>query len=135
MKKEKLQGAKSKEFGCYWKSFFMSTLCYPMKINLKDPEHVIKMKKFKTHFNNISYLLPCKFCSNYTRDVLMKDLPLNFSGRIELMYSLYLWKDRINKKLLLQGCTFTKQSPPFSVIYKRYEKLRAVCDKKLGKCV
>lgn len=132
---EKLNGAKSAEFGCFWRSFFMSALCYPAKIDPKNPKHVKKMKYFKIHFNNISNVLPCKFCSLFTRTVLMKELPLNFSGRRELMYSLYLWKNRVNKKLIDQGCTFTKPSPPFKEILARYESLRAKCDKKLGKCV
>ena len=131
----KLQGAKSKEFGCYWKSFFMTALCYPEKIDPRNETHALKMKKFKNHFNNISYILPCKFCSEFTRDVLMKELPINYSGRIELMYSLYLWKDRVNKKLMDQGCTFTKPSPPFETVYKKYEKLRALCDKRVRICV
>ena len=132
---EKLQGAKSAEFGCFWRSFFMSALCFPKKINLSDKIHVKKLKAFKTHFNNISYVLPCKFCSEFTREVLMKKFPLKFSGRVELMYGLYLWKDQVNKKLINQGCKFTKPSPPFEVILRRYERLRAKCDKKIGKCV
>jgi hypothetical protein len=132
---EKLNGAKSAEFGCFWKSFFMTALCYPLKIDMENKAHLKKLRTFKIHFNNISYVLPCKFCSIFTREVLMKKFPLDFSGRVELMHSLYLWKDQVNKKLIKQGCTFTKPSPPFKTILKKYEALRAKCDRKVGKCV
>jgi hypothetical protein len=132
---EKMQGVKSKEFGVYWKTFFMTAMCYPEHVDKTNPKHMLKMKRYKLHFNNISYSLPCKFCAQFTRNVLMKKYPLDFSGRVALLHSLYLWKDRVNKKLLKQGCTLTKPSPPFKKVLKYYEGLRAVCDKKAGKCV
>lgn len=132
---KKRNGAKSKEFGCFWKAFFMSTLCYPDKINMNNKEHIKIMKKFKQHYNSISYILPCRFCAEFTRNVLMKKYPLDFTGRMKLMHGLYLWKDTVNNKLIAQGCTFTKKSPPFSQVVKKYEDLRATCNKKLGKCV
>lgn len=131
----KKNGAKSKEFGCYWKTFFMTALCYPDNIKKNSKEHTQKMNKFKRHFNNISYVLPCKYCAEFTRNVLMKKYPLDFSGRVKLMYGLYIWKDQVNKKLIAQGCTFTKKSPPFKEVLAKYESLRATCNKKVGKCV
>lgn len=128
-------GIKSKYFGCYWQSFFISAMVFPEKINLNNPEHVLKVKHYKQFYGSIKYIIACKYCREYTRDVLEKKFPLDFSGRIPLMKSLYIWKDAINNKLIAQGCDFTKPSPPFEVILARYEKLKARCNKKIGKCV
>lgn len=130
-----VKGVKSKYFGAYWDSFFMSALVYPERINLKNPEHVKKQQQYKQFYGSIKYVIACKFCRDYTANVLEPTLPLDFSGRIPLMKSLYMWKDAVNLKLMKQNCPYTKKSPPFSEILKKYEKLRAKCDAKVGKCI
>lgn len=130
-----VKGVKSKTFGPIWTSMFLTAMCYPEKITPECKDHIAKMKHYKSYYNSFQYIVPCKFCREFTKDVLMKDYPLDFSGRIPLMKSLYIWKDRVNRKLLDKKCPFTSPSPPFEIILKRYEKLRAKCDKKVGKCV
>lgn len=128
-------GVKSKEFGCIWKTMMISAMCYPSVIDSNNPNHVLKQKRFKRFYGSFKYTIPCKYCKDYTRDVLEKKNPLNFSGRIPLMKSIYIWKNKVSEKLIAQGCKTTKPSPPFEVILAKYEKLRAKCDKKIGKCV
>ena len=65
---------------------------------------------------------------------MQKVIPLNYLGRVELMYSIYQWKDLVNQKLIMQG-NQCKSSPPFAQVLAKYDKLRATCNKKLGKCV
>lgn len=128
-------GIKSKTFGCIWKTMFITAMCYPEKINLNNHEHILKQKHYKTFYSCFKYTIPCKYCRDYTTNVLEKQFPLNFTGRIPLMHSLYLWKNQINIKLLNQGCKKTKPSPPFKEVLAKYEKLKAHCNKKIGKCV
>lgn len=130
-----MQGVKSSEYGAYWKSMMMTAMCMPNKIDPTNKEHLRKIKYYKMFYNSLQYTLPCFFCRQFTKDVLMKKYPLDYSGRIQLMHSIFLWKKKVSEKLILQGCKVTKQSPPFSVILKKYEKLRAHCDKSIGKCV
>lgn len=126
-------GIKSAEFGCIWKTLFITAMCYPTFIKTK--EDMLKRRRYKTFYRCLKYTIPCKYCREYTKDVLEKKFPLNFKGRIPLMFSLYTWKDQINKKLRAQGCKNTKISPPFEEVLKKYKKLTAHCDKKIGKCV
>ena len=128
-------GVKSKYFGCYWQSMFLSAMVYPDKINLKVLSDKKKQKEYKKFFASFKYVLGCKFCREFIKDVLEKKYPLDFSGRIPLMYSIYMWKNSVNEKLIAQGCKVTKPSPPFKDILKKYEKLQARCSKSIGKCV
>lgn len=126
-------GIKSSEFGCIWKTLFITAMCYPRVI--KTTEDLLKQKHYKTFYGCLKYTIPCRYCREYTQDVLEKKFPLDFTGRLPLMFSLYTWKDQINRKLILQGCKRTKMSPPFEEVLQKYKKLSAHCDKKIGKCV
>lgn len=127
------RGVKSKYFSCYWATLFLTALAYPEKADkIKDKEQIAH---FKVYYNSLKYIIPCCFCRDFIRDHLEKEFPLDFSGRKQLIYSVYLWKDAVNKKLIGQGCKKTKPSPPFEIILKRLEKKYATCDKKVGKCV
>jgi hypothetical protein len=130
-----VQGVKSKYFGCFWDSMFLAAMVYPSRIDKNDQSHLKKMKEFKGYYNSFKYIIPCKFCREFIKDILEKEHPLNFTGRIALLKSLYIWRDRVNKKLIMKDCSFTKPSPPFKEILEKYENLRARCDKKIGKCV
>lgn len=124
------KGVKSRYFGVYWQSMFLSAMVFPEK----EPNKAT-IKKFKSYYGSFKFILPCKFCREFIREKLEKDLPLDYSGRIPLIRSIYIWKDAVNKKLIKQGCKKTKPSPPFEVILCRLEKLYAVCNPKLGQCV
>lgn len=127
------RGVKSKYFGVFWSGMFLTALAYPEKADkIKDKA---KIAHYKRYYNSFKYILPCKFCRDFIKEKLEKDFPLDFSGRIALMKSIYIWKDAVNRKLIAQGCLDTKPSPPFKEVLERYEALRAKCDKKIGKCV
>lgn len=123
-----MKGVKSKLFASYWKTFFYTAMCYPDKITTSVADSQ-KVKHYKAYYDSIQYILPCVFCRDFTRDVLMKEFPLDFSGRIPLMKSIWVWKDRVNKKL------GSRKSPKFETILKRYDSCRATCDKSVGKCI
>lgn len=123
------RGVKSKYFGAYWQSMFMSALAFPEKAPSKAT-----VKKFKQFYDSFKYVIPCCFCRDFIRDTLEKDFPLDFSGKIPLIRSIYLWKDAVNNKLINQGCVETKPSPPFETILKRLERKYAKCNKSKGKC-
>jgi hypothetical protein len=133
---ESRKGVKSKQFGCYWKTMFLTSLCYPNKINLKDPEQVKLQKNYKVYYGSFENILPCKFCRMFIKETLNKDYPLNFTGRNALFKSIYIWKDQVNKKLIKQGYTDVIVSPKLSVVKKRYKDYVAKsCNKNIGKCV
>jgi hypothetical protein len=129
------QGVKSKNFGCFWTSMFLSAMCYPEKINLKNTKDKLKMNRYKRYYYSHRFIIPCKFCREFIEKKLIPDLPLDFSGRIPLMYSIYLWKDAVNNKLINQGDKKTKKSPPFQEIYNKYNCLSAKCDPVKQQCV
>ena len=129
-----MKGVKSKEFGCYWKSMFLSSLIYPNKIDLTRKSHVNKMKNMKIYIESMQHNLPCKFCRCFMTKVLLKKYPIDYSGRVKLMYSLYIWKDQVTKKLQRQGLSVS-DSPPFQDIKKKYEQYYAKCDETKGSCV
>lgn len=128
-------GIKSKYFGCYWSSMFMTAMCMPEKIDNSNPDHLKKVKNYKRYYDSFQYIIPCKYCRDFTRDILMKEYPLEITGRIPLMKSIYIWKKVISEKLISQGCKTTKPSPPFETVLAKYDKMTARCSKKLGKCV
>ncbi len=130
-----MNGVKSKKFGPIWTTMFITAKCYPSKIDYTNKTHLLKMKRYKVFYDSFKHTLPCKFCRDFVKKVLMKKYPLDFSGSVDLMHSIYIWKDQVNKKLISQGCEYTKQSPPFSTLLKKYNKLSAKCDKEKGKCV
>lgn len=76
---------------------------YPPKLNPKDSKHIIIRKHFKQMFVNLEYTMPCIFCRESFKK-FRKELPIEpfLKGRIELMYWLYLIKDKVNNKLINQ---------------------------------
>jgi hypothetical protein len=129
-----MKGVKSKEFGSFWACMMMVSLCFPDRIDLNNKEHLDKIRHFKMYYNSLQYVIPCYFCRCYIKEVLMKRYPLQYTSRVALMKSIYIWKKNVSIKLEKQG-NFVKPSPPFQVIRKRYEKLYANCDVSVGKCV
>jgi len=87
-----------------WTSLFTCVMGrYPIKINKKNKEHLKVKKSFKTLLTSLDTIMPCVFCRN-SFTVFLKELPIEsyLVGRIELMYWLYLMKDKVNNKLLNQ---------------------------------
>lgn len=158
-------GFSTKFFGPrLWDSLFTMVLgAYPVKFDSSNSEHVKIKRAFVTTFCNLKYLLPCSFCRMSYKE-FYNSLPIEkYTGtRIDMMYWLYLLKDKVNKKLIqqevdyiseiqskydtgkiskeeylksLNKCFSTVPSPPFIEVLRKYEKNRAVCNKKLKKCV
>lgn len=98
-----LQGMATSKWGpnC-WDFLFTSIIGrYPIKIKTKGDKEI--KKAFKNFLYNLQIILPCIFCRN-SLGVFIKELPIEpyLIGRIELMYWLYLIKDKVNKKLICQ---------------------------------
>ncbi len=76
---------------------------YPVKLNKNNKEH----QKIKTHFKqmlkSLAFTMPCVYCRNSFQQ-FYKELPIDtyLVGRIELMYWLYLIRDKVNNKLIQQ---------------------------------
>jgi hypothetical protein len=85
-----------------WDFLFTSIVGrYPIKIK-SSKDRKIK-RAFKEFLSNLQNILPCVFCRN-SLDIFIKELPIEpyLIGRIELMYWLYLIKDKVNMKLICQ---------------------------------
>lgn len=159
------KGMSTKVFGPkLWDSLFtMIAGSYPPVFNYKLSAHVHIKNAIINTLKGLKYTLPCSFCRASYR-VFYKELPIeNFTDtRVNLMYWLYLMKDKVNKKLIkqeldyinnvhleykkkkiskakyiqkTQKCFITEPSPEFVNILKKYEENRANCNKKLQKCV
>jgi hypothetical protein len=87
-----------------WKFLFTSIMGrYPTKIDTKNSEHIIIKNSFKNMLTTLQIVMPCIYCRDSFKKFLI-DLPIepHLIGRIELMYWLYLMKDKVNKKLISQ---------------------------------
>lgn len=87
-----------------WYFMFASIMgAYPPKIDPNNQEHTLIQNSFKSMLTGLSYTMPCIYCRASFRDFL-KQLPIEpyLGGRIELMYWLYLIRDKVNKKLMKQ---------------------------------
>jgi hypothetical protein len=98
-------GASVRKFGpAGWDFLFISILGgYPFKIDPSNTEHLETKKYFRQLFESLGYTLACIFCRNSYK-IFFKEINIDnyLSGRIELMYWLYLIKDQVNKKLIKQ---------------------------------
>jgi hypothetical protein len=97
-------GMRTKTWGSAgWDFLFSSIMCYPIKILKQNKQHDIIKKSFIDLFKSLQYTLPCIFCRESYIDFYKKiNIEKFLSGRIELMYWLYLIKDQVNKKLIIQ---------------------------------
>lgn len=104
-KYHKNSGLSTKHWGPSGWYFMFSCImgAYPIKIENNNPEHLEIKKNFKNMISSLRYTMPCIFCRN-SFSGFYKELPIeNFlCGRIQLMLWLYLIRDRVNQKLILQ---------------------------------
>lgn len=125
----------SAKFGPYfWGAMFMTAMNLYDKYDPKNKQHVAMRKAYRKFYTSIPDILPCKFCRDTMREKIIPMFPINLSGRRALVYSIYLWKDYVNKKLIAQGDKRTKPSPPFEKVYQKWEKYRAKCNPKTQTC-
>jgi hypothetical protein len=87
-----------------WTFLFTSVLgAYPDKIDPARPDHLQTRKAFKQMLESLGYTMPCIYCrESYNEFLTELCLDKYLSGRIELMYFLYLMKDKVNRKLIQQ---------------------------------
>ena len=104
-KYDSTSGMATKVWGSHlWSSLFTCVMGrYPVKINKKNKEHLKVKKSFKSLLTSLDIIMPCIFCRNSFK-LFLKELPIEkyLVGRLELMYWLYLMKDKVNQKLLAQ---------------------------------
>lgn len=104
-KYNKTAGLSTKDWGPSGWYFLFSCImgAYPITIDEKNPEHIEIRKNFKNMIGSLRYTMPCIFCRNSFCQ-FYKELPIEkfLCGRIQLMLWLYLIRDRVNQKLILQ---------------------------------
>ena len=117
-----ISGANTKKWGpAGWDFLFTSIIGrYPIKVISK--EDITIKQAFKSMLTNLSIVMPCIFCRNSFKGFL-EELPIEeyLVGRIELMYWLYLIKDKVNQKLICQEnkCYNDEKSRLKNMYYKK----------------
>lgn len=87
-----------------WEFLFTSIMGrYPIKIDFHNKEHVKIANVFSQTLIGLKDFMPCIYCRKSFEN-FVKELPIHdfLIGRIELMYWLYLMKDKVNSKLICQ---------------------------------
>lgn len=143
-----------------WQTFFIFSRNYPEEYDHSNKEHRLTRTYTKRFYSCLPHILPCKYCRESFKG-FWKTLPIDdyLGGRNELTYWLYLIKDMVNKKLIIQEqklfeekldslknkskenikklkkqVFFTKPSPPFCDVVEYYEQFRAGCSEKTKSC-
>jgi hypothetical protein len=97
-------GLSTKHWGPSGWNFLFSCImgAYPVKLTKCKEDQQIK-KHFEQLFSNLAYVMPCIFCRESYK-LFYKELPIKpfLKGRIELMFWLYLIRDKVNQKLIKQ---------------------------------
>ena len=136
---------------------------YPSNLNLNNKEHIKIKCAFIKSLCNLQYTLPCSYCRESYKQ-FYKELPIESytNSKIDMLYWLYLLKDKVNKKLIKQELDFytelhhkyiykkiTKEeyiksakvcfktipSPPFEKVLKDLVDYKGNCSKKMKKCI
>jgi len=84
---------------CAWDFLFTSIMGrYPMEISTKEDINI--GNKFSSMLRGLKDTMPCVYCRK-SFEIFIKELPIEpyLVGRIELMFWLYLIKDKVNVKL------------------------------------
>jgi len=111
-----------------WHSMFCIAANFPETYDAKNKEHRSIRKRQKAFFDTLPHVLPCYYCRESTLNVLTKVAPLDYSGRRQLMATLYVWKAMVNEKLTSQDNKH-RHLPSFDTVYKKYTKLLANCSR------
>ncbi len=99
---------------------------YPYAINPTNQDHAYKQDHYKTFFNMIGYVLPCKYCRQSYIEFI-REMPIDnyLDSRENLCRWLYIIHNKVNNKLgVANDCI-----PKFSEIKEFYEQFRAKCKK------
>lgn len=109
-----------------WLLLHCITFGYPYAINPNNLDHAYKQDHYKTFFNMVGHVLPCKYCRESYIE-FAKETPIdNFlDTRENLCKWLYIIHNKVNKKLgVAKDCI-----PTFKEVQEFYEKFRAKCKK------
>tara|TARA_B100001057_G_scaffold59276_1_gene52562 strand:- start:1085 stop:1921 length:837 start_codon:yes stop_codon:yes gene_type:complete len=111
-----------------WKLLHHIAYFYPDNPSKKDK------KIFKLFYENVSLILPCKYC-RISNAKYMKSLPLiqYLNSRDELTQWIFKMHNKVNNKLRKQGYCIYK-NPSYAEINDKYEKSKQILLKKgMGK--
>ena len=109
-----------------WLLLHCITFGYPYAINPNNLDHAYKQDHYKTFFNMVGHVLPCKYCRESYIE-FAKETPIdNFlDTRENLCKWLYIIHNKVNNKLgVAEDCI-----PTFGEVQEFYEKFRAKCTK------
>ena len=109
-----------------WLLLHCVTFGYPYTINPDNLDHAYKKDHYKSFFNMVGHVLPCKYCRESYIE-FSKETPIdNFlDTRDNLCRWLYIIHNKVNNKLGVgQDCI-----PTFKEVQEFYEKFRAKCKK------
>lgn len=99
------QGMATKKWGpAAWQFLFTCIMGhYPININIKNIEHLHLRERYRCMLESLQFIMPCIYCRNSFKQ-FFEELPIEeyLVGRIELMYWLYLMKNKVNDKLVHQ---------------------------------
>jgi hypothetical protein len=100
-----------------WEFLHTTTFNYPETPTNEDKLH------YKTFFNSLDFVLPCKYCQN-SFQIYTKYIPIDYflDDRMGLTYWLFIIHNLINAKL-------GNQLETFENVVIKYEKCRAKCGK------
>lgn len=160
----KIKGMNTKVWGPkLWDTLFIMLIgAYPAKLDCSKKDHRMIRKSFINLFSGLIYTLPCSFCRESFKNFI-KELPVEtYTGsRIDMMYWLFLMKDKVNTKLIKQEDTYfkglkdklktgeldkktyhekcklcfrTKKTPEFVEVLKKYVMYSSMCRKEIKKC-
>lgn len=130
-------GMSTKHFGPQtWDFLFISILGrYPVKIDKNNKKHIKIAHTYHDLLTSLNIVLPCIYCrKSYTH--FLKELPIKpyLKGRITLFYWLYLIKDKVNKKLILQeNKLYTHKKNKLKILYKKQKITKQKYKQKLQK--
>ncbi len=128
-------GMSTRDWGPACWDFLFTSILGQFPVNVISHRDKKIQNEFRKMLNSLQFILPCTFCRKSFRK-FMKELPVEeyLSGRLKLMYWLYLMKDKVNKKLLDQEKNGTIKTnfktvntPSFKQVLDKYEKFRAKC--------
>lgn len=98
-------GMSTKHWGpSYWMFLFSSVMgVYPIKVDWNNSDHIFLVNEFRSTILSLISILPCIFCRE-SLNFFVSELPIDkfLDGRIEMMYWLYLIKNKVNNKLIRQ---------------------------------
>jgi len=109
-----------------WLFLHCITFGYPYTINPMNKDHAYKQDYYKTFFNMVGNILPCKYCrESYNNYALEVPIDGFLHSRKSLCKWLYIIHNKVNKKLgVANDCI-----PTFQNIQEFYEQFRAKCKK------